>query len=64
MSMGEVGSNLNRNQRTDSYGNSSGITLNANMDDLVAGIGSAFYTLGEYTMSAAEAAKRQAHITY
>jgi len=64
MSMGGVGSNLNYNPRTDSYGNSSGIALNANMDDLVAGIGSAFYTLGKYTMSAAEIAKRQALITY
>ena len=64
MSMGGVGSNLNCNPRTDSYGNSSGITVNANMDDLVAGIGSAFYTLGKYTMSAAEIAKRQALITY
>ncbi len=55
-----VESNLNCNPRTDSYGKSSGITMNANMDDLVAGIGSTFYTLGKYTMSAAEIARRQA----
>jgi len=60
MNMGGVGSNSSYNPRTGSYGNSSGTAMNANMDDLVAGIGSAFSTLGNYTMSAAEMAKMQA----
>jgi len=60
MSMGGVGSNSTYNPRTGSYGNSSVTAMNANMDDLVVGIGSAFSTLGNYTMSAAEMAKRQA----
>jgi len=36
--------------------------MNANLDDLVAGIGSAFSTLGRYTMSATDIAKGQAQV--